>query len=110
MLPEPGGERGKSFVSLRKLTLLFSSISWYMKIMSEAISRTRKKRGRGRPPTGAESVHLRVLPDQWAKIDAWMKAQNDLELTRPEAIRRLLELALKFREAAEQSRSKARAR
>ncbi len=50
----------------------------------------------GRPPTGAESVHLRVLPDQWAAIDAWISKQKDPALSRPEAIRRLVELALKM--------------
>jgi hypothetical protein len=47
-----------------------------------------------RPSTGAESVHLRVLPDQMAGIDAWIKKQNDAP-SRPEAIRRLVELGLK---------------
>jgi hypothetical protein len=56
------------------------------------LSRTRKKIGR--PPTGAESVHLRVLPDQSAAIDAWIEKQKDPP-SRPEAIRRLVELGLK---------------
>jgi predicted transcriptional regulator len=64
-----------------------------MKLMTKSISRTRKSRGR--PPTGAESVHLRVLPDQAAAIDAWIARQKDGEITRPEAIRRLVELGLK---------------
>jgi hypothetical protein len=57
------------------------------------LSRTRKKIGR--PSTGAESVHLRVLPDQSAAIDAWISRQKEPDLTRPEAIRRLVELGLK---------------
>jgi hypothetical protein len=61
--------------------------------MTKSISRTRKSRGR--PSTGAESVHLRVLPDQYAAIDAWITKQKDPTLTRPEAIRRLVELGLK---------------
>jgi len=67
----------------------------YMKGMSKSISRTRNKIGR--PPTGAESVHLRVLPDQWAAIDVWIKKQNEPDLTRPEAIRRLVDLGLKVK-------------
>jgi hypothetical protein len=63
-----------------------------MKLMTKSISRTRKTRGR--PSTGAESVHLRVLPDQSAAIDAWIAKQKE-PLTRPEAIRRLVELGLK---------------
>jgi hypothetical protein len=61
--------------------------------MSKAITRTRKSRGR--PSTGAESVHLRVLPDQFAAIDAWIAKQKEADLSRPEAIRRLVELGLK---------------
>jgi hypothetical protein len=61
--------------------------------MAKAISGTRKSRGR--PSTGAESVHLRVLPDQSAAIDAWIRRQKEPELSRPEAIRRLVELGLK---------------
>jgi hypothetical protein len=70
-----------------------SLIFWYTKFMPKAISRTRKTRGR--PPTGAESIHLRVLPDQYAAIDAWIAKQKEPDLTRPEAIRRLVELGLK---------------
>jgi len=36
-----------------------------------------------------------VLPDQSAAIDAWMKKQKEPDLTRPEAIRRLVEIGLK---------------
>jgi hypothetical protein len=64
-----------------------------MKFMTKSISRTRKTRGR--PATGAESVHLRVLPDQRKAIDDWIKKQDDPDLTRPEAIRRLVEIGLK---------------
>jgi len=42
-------------------------------------------------------VHLRILPDQSAAIDAWINRQEDEDLTRPEAIRRLLEEALKVK-------------
>ena len=72
------------------LGLLF----WYTKHMRKSIlSRTGKKIGR--PPTGAESVHLRVLPDQSAAIDTWIAKQKEPDLTRPEAIRRLVDLGLK---------------
>lgn len=39
-------------------------------------------------------MHLRILPDQAAAIDAWINKQEDADLTRPEAIRRLLDEAL----------------
>ena len=67
-------------------------IFWYTILMVKKLSRTRKSRGR--PPTGAESVHLRILPDQFAAIKAWIKQQKETDLSRPEAIRRLVGLGL----------------
>jgi hypothetical protein len=59
-----------------------------------SITDNRKKRGRGRPPTGiGNPVGLRLYPDLEAKIDAWASKQRD-KPGRPEAIRRLLEQAL----------------
>ena len=63
-------------------------------IMPKSISRTRKKRGRGRPPTGAMSIHLRVLPSEVARVDAWIAKHPSPKPTRPEAIRRLIGQAL----------------
>jgi len=60
--------------------------------MGKSITRTRKSRGR--PPTGAESVHLRILPDLAKALDDWRRRQDDLP-GRPEAIRRLVELGLR---------------
>jgi hypothetical protein len=81
-----------------------------MKFMTKSISRTRKTRGR--PPTGAESIHLRVLPEQSAEVDAWIAKQKEQRLTRPEAIRRLVELGLagakKFAAPSQQTRAKAK--
>lgn len=57
----------------------------------EATPGTRK---RGRPLTGAVSIHLRVEPDQLAAVDAWREHQPD-NLSRPEAVGRLIELGLK---------------
>jgi hypothetical protein len=70
-----------------------------MKFMGKSITRTRKSRGR--PATGAESVHLRVLPDQAAAIDAWIKKQDE-PVTRPEAIRRLVEIGLTVKARSKQ--------
>jgi hypothetical protein len=63
-------------------------------IMTKSISRTRKKRGRGRPPTWASSIHLRVVPRELAALDRWIGGQPTPRPTRPEAIRRLLEQVL----------------
>jgi hypothetical protein len=54
------------------------------------------KKGRGRPPTGGrrEGVMVRLGPDQFDALDAWIMKQA-APLTRPEAIRRLVELGLK---------------
>jgi hypothetical protein len=57
--------------------------------MAESVSRTRKSKPRGRPPTGAESIHLRLVPDQLAALDQWISRQTDMP-SRPEAIRRLI--------------------
>ena len=62
-------------------------------MMVRSLARPRKSRGR--PPTGAQSVHLRIPPDQYAAINAWIKLQKEPDLSRPEAIRRLVELGLK---------------
>src|SRR5207302_1469748 len=62
---------------------------WHTKFMAETISRTRKSKPRGRPPTGAESIHLRLLPDQLVALDQWIGRQPDAP-SRPEAIRRLI--------------------
>jgi hypothetical protein len=68
---------------------------WYALFMAKSISGTRKKRGRGRPPTGGTSIHLRVLPDQLKKVDEWRDAQF-IEHSRPEAIRELVDLGLSY--------------
>jgi hypothetical protein len=81
--------RAGAEVATFPLGLLF----WYTIFMTKSISRTGK--ARGRPPTGAESIHLRVLPQQSADIDAWITKQKEPDLSRPEAIRRLVELGLK---------------
>jgi hypothetical protein len=55
---------------------------------------SRKKRGRGRPPTGiGKALGLRLYPDQERRIDEWASKQSDIP-GRPEAIRRLIEIAL----------------
>lgn len=59
--------------------------------MSDAIVRTEK---RGRPPTNATSIHLTLRPDQLTALDAWIEHQPDT-LSRPEAVRRLMEIGLK---------------
>lgn len=92
----------------REFALRVGLIVRHTIIMVNAISGTRKSRGRS--STGAASVHFRVLPDQAAAIDLWIADQNDPD--RPEAIRRLIELGLtikpKVRPRAASQRDRAR--
>ena len=62
------------------------------KIMARSIYAKQKKRGRGRPATGVRPmIGLRLDDETTAKIDQWAAKQ---ELSRSEAIRRLIEQAL----------------
>jgi hypothetical protein len=63
---------------------------------AKTISHTGKTRRR--PPSGAESVHLRVLPEQKERVDFGIARQKEPGLTRPEAICCLVELGLKAKE------------
>jgi hypothetical protein len=55
------------------------------------------KRKLGRPVTTGKGtlVGVRFLKAPLARIDEWITRQSDSALTRPEAIRRLVELGLK---------------
>jgi hypothetical protein len=62
---------------------------------------------RGPPATGkGEPIMVRVQPDQLAALDAWISAQDDPP-TRPEAIRRLVDLGLAGSRPARRVSSKA---
>ncbi len=41
------------------------------------------------------TIGVRMLDDRIAILDAWIKKQNEPDLSRPEAIRRLVEIGLK---------------
>jgi len=58
------------------------------------MSITSAKKSRGRPRVGAIPCNVRLLPEQAAALDAWRAKQPD-KPTRPEAIRRLVEMGLK---------------
>jgi hypothetical protein len=61
--------------------------------MDTSIADNRKKRGR--PKTGiGPLIGVRLYPDMQARLDAWMATQDDAP-SRPEAIRRLLDMALR---------------
>ena len=53
------------------------------------------KKRRGPPPTGkGKLIGVRLLPEPLAALDAWIACQH-APMSRPEAIRRLVELGLK---------------
>jgi hypothetical protein len=60
--------------------------------MMKLLSRI-EKRGRGRPPTNPTSIHLTLAPGPLAAVDDWIERQKE-PYSRPEAIRRLVELGL----------------
>jgi hypothetical protein len=62
------------------------------------VSNIRKKKRIGRPPVGAIPVLVRIPPAEMLPIDNWVSNQDKF-LTRPEAIRRLVELGLKAKAA-----------
>jgi hypothetical protein len=80
----------------------------YRKMMVRSISRTEKRR-RGRPRTNPTSVHLSLAPDLLARIDQFLAAQKDTP-SRPEAIWRLIELALGDLEPAKQLNPRAKSK
>jgi hypothetical protein len=61
-------------------------------MVKPTVSDNRKKRI-GRPPIGAILIGVRVPPVGVAELDAWIK-KHAPTLSRPEAIRRLVELGL----------------
>ena len=78
----------------RKLALPLGLLLGYPEFMAKSIRDIPKKR-RGRPSTGGrrEGIMVRLEPAQFEALDDWIK-KHDVE-SRPEAIRRLVELGLK---------------
>jgi hypothetical protein len=63
----------------------------------------KKKRGRpalyeGSNGKGAPQIGLRLPPDDLAAVDAWIAKRKEPELSRPEAIRRLVEMGLRAKQ------------
>lgn len=67
------------------MQLPFGPIFMYHLIMTNAISRTGKQRGR--PPTGAKSIHLRIEPELLEALDRFAQ---EAQATRPDAIRQIM--------------------
>jgi hypothetical protein len=60
------------------------------------VSNIRKKKRIGRPPVGAIPVLVRIPPAEMQPIDDWI-SDHDKYLSRPAAIRRLVEIGLKVK-------------
>jgi hypothetical protein len=69
--------------------------------MDKSIRAITKKR-RGRPVTTGKGtlIGVRLLDDPLATLDTWIARQKEPDLSRPEAIRRLVELGLKVKTPA----------
>jgi hypothetical protein len=65
-------------------------------MMAKSISVIQKKK-RGRPVTTGRGtlIGVRLLDTPLAALDGWISRQKEPDLSRPEAIRRLVELGLK---------------
>jgi hypothetical protein len=58
------------------------------------------KKKMGRPPTGiGRSIGLRLYPEMDAELDAWIADQPHPKPSKPEAIRRLVGVALRGKRA-----------
>jgi hypothetical protein len=69
--------------------------SCYHERMSKSISDNMKTRKKRAPVTG-ELVAVRIQPELGKQLDDWRRNQEDVP-TRPEAIRRLVELGLRMK-------------
>jgi hypothetical protein len=58
---------------------------------------TKKKRGRPVTTGKGTLIGVRLLEDPLSNLDAWIATQKEPDLSRPEAIRRLVEIGLKVK-------------
>jgi hypothetical protein len=73
------------------------------------VSNNRKKKRIGRPPVGAIPVLVRIPPREMLPIDDWIAGQKGFT-SRPEAIRRLVEIGLSAQKLARPKASSGAAR
>ena len=70
--------------------------------MAKSISDNSNKKRAGRPRVGAILIGVRVPPAGVAELDNWIK-KHAPSLSRPEAIRRLVEIGLRSKPAGQPS-------
>ena len=63
--------------------------------MAKSISASTKRKGRPVTTGTGTTIGVRMLDAPLAALDLWIGKQKDPDLSRPEAIRRLVELGLK---------------
>jgi hypothetical protein len=68
--------------------------------MGKSISASANRRGRPVTTGTGTTIGVRMLDGRIAALDAWIAKQKEPELSRPEAIRRLVELGLTVKSAA----------
>jgi hypothetical protein len=77
--------------------------------MAKSITVNANKRGRPVTTGTGTIVGVRMLDRPLAELDAWITSQEEPELSRPEAIRRLVEIGLKVKAPARPVSKPARA-
>ena len=68
--------------------------------MGKSISASANRRGRPVTTGTGTTIGVRMLDGRIAALDAWIAKQKEPELSRPEAIRRLVEMGLTVKSAA----------
>jgi len=63
--------------------------------MAKSISASAKRKGRPVTTGTGTTIGVRMLDALLAALDSWIDKQKESDLSRPEAIRRLVEIALK---------------
>jgi hypothetical protein len=77
------------------LDVNFASDYFDIDASGKEMAKDTMKRGPGRPPTGLRpTTGVRLYEEMEARIDRWIAQQDELDLGRHEAIRRLLDFAL----------------
>ena len=73
--------------------------------MAKSISASAKSRGRPVTTGTGTTIGVRMLDNRIAALDAWIAKQNEPDLSRPEAIRRLVEIGLSAQQPARRKAS-----
>jgi hypothetical protein len=78
-----------------ELSLSLGLLLRYREFMAKSIRDIAKRAGRPKTTGPGTGVLVKMHDPQLDAIDTWIAKQHESDLTRPEAIRRLVELGLK---------------